>query len=233
MDFLTNRTLSRDRIVRIFFVRHGEILSNIDDRATGITDEGLTARGKDQVLRTARVLKDYKIDHLITSPLYRTVQTASLISNEIGLEPIQCDDLKEIDFGLITGLTSEDILRNDQGAYSQYIEWMTAPDQLKQRRPDFIGGETLEEIKTRIYRLTHFIVKKFMGKTVVAVSHGGFIKCLMHQYAGGTFDRSIPFWIDNASISVVDFIDSIPMIRLVNQTNESLASLSFVPHRIL
>lgn len=233
MDFLTNRTLRRDRIVRVFFVRHGEIQSNISDKVTGITDEGLTVHGKDQVLRSAKILKECKIDHILTSPLYRTVQTANLIGIEIDLQPVSCEDLKEIDFGLITGLTPDEILSQGRDSNSRYIEWMTSPDQTKQKRPDFFGGETFEEVKSRIQRFTHYVNETFLGKSVIAVSHGGYLKSLMHQYAGGTFDRSIPFWFENASISVVDFIDSRPMIRLVNYTTEPLASLSFVPHRIL
>jgi broad specificity phosphatase PhoE len=65
----------------IYWIRHGESLSNISDLNHNIIDPDLTTNGKKQCQELKKKIKldniDYKIDLVVVSPLTRTLETCS------------------------------------------------------------------------------------------------------------------------------------------------------------
>jgi uncharacterized phosphatase len=80
----------------LYLVRHGETDWNRQRRIQGSTDIPLNATGRDQAARTARLLGRRSWDAILTSPLSRAVETASIISGELGLgAPEVLEDIAE------------------------------------------------------------------------------------------------------------------------------------------
>src|SRR5205823_4890268 len=83
---------------------------NVGARLTGWGDPELDALGMAQARLVGRHLaRTCRPELLFSSPLRRALETARRIGLECGLEPIALDDLKEIHFGEIEGLTEVEL----------------------------------------------------------------------------------------------------------------------------
>ena len=65
-------------MTRVILIRHGQALSNLDGGQVWIPDAALTDRGKQQCQSLQQKLADIKPDHILVSPLLRTLQTCKL-----------------------------------------------------------------------------------------------------------------------------------------------------------
>jgi broad specificity phosphatase PhoE len=161
----------------------------------------------DQARELAAVLAAVPLAAVYTSPLTRAAVTAEAVAAEHTLVAIEIAALREIEFGELDGV-----------AFEEY------PTQLQAellRRPlsvRFPGGETYEELRERVCRALAEIVASHPGKTVVVVSHAGAIRAALASWLG-IADEAI-FRIDQrpASVNVVDWLEGVPLIRLVNGT---------------
>jgi broad specificity phosphatase PhoE len=71
-------------------------------------DVSLTANGKEQAVTTGRRLGvEFKFDRAFVSPFQRTMETAQLMIGQFpyAVEVIEDERLREIDFGVLDGLT--------------------------------------------------------------------------------------------------------------------------------
>lgn len=204
---------------RIVFVRHGRTDGNTNGEMADHSPKPLNTVGRAQIEKAAaRIARQFKPDILLSSPLPRAWQSAEIIAAGTGLKPIPQPLLAEFHFGKIAGLTLPEIKQIFPDHYNAYIQWVEAEDQPSLARPEYPQGETFAQITRRVWEFTNYLKSKYLGKVCVAVSHGGFIKCALQVYTGGPFDRSVPYWIDNASITVVDFYKNTATLRLVNDT---------------
>ncbi len=126
---------------RLLLVPHGQTPWNEAGRFQGHTDIGMNARGFEQARRLADSLQGEKIAAIVSSDLSRAVQTATPISNLLGL-PIRIDNrLRELRFGEWEGLTSQEIAVRDPVGWQRWDMGLAA---------DFPGGETLAELADRL-----------------------------------------------------------------------------------
>ena len=84
---------------RIYLIRHGETEHSAADRLSGASDIDLAAEGRRQASCLAQRLARQPIAALYSSPLRRTVETATLVGRPHGLTPILAAGLREIDYG--------------------------------------------------------------------------------------------------------------------------------------
>jgi broad specificity phosphatase PhoE len=91
----------------IYFVRHGESESNAKDISSGSgNDIPLTAKGRQQAKQAGIELKDKRIQLIVSSPMTRTVDTATIIAKELGYDPqkiVRNPLFKERDLGIYEG----------------------------------------------------------------------------------------------------------------------------------
>ncbi len=143
-----------------FIMRHGEAENNIRNIISSQWPEKekfhLTLKGKVAVQETAQQLKKKKIDFIIASDFTRTRETAELVASVLGVKVHFDPRLREI-----KGLDGE----NNQEV-EKYIS--TDNDRLTCRVP---GGETLPELRGRIYRVVVDLEKEYHGKNILIVSH--------------------------------------------------------------
>lgn len=80
----------------IYFVRHGETILNAEGVRQG-SEGGLTEKGKNQVLATAKRFpkETGRPEIIISSPFQRTKETAEIIAKELDMQIIYSDLLKE------------------------------------------------------------------------------------------------------------------------------------------
>lgn len=67
----------------IYFVRHGLSELNVAGKVAGHTDTPLVDEGRKQAKKAGKQAKELGIEHIIASPLSRTVETAKIIAKEI------------------------------------------------------------------------------------------------------------------------------------------------------
>jgi probable phosphoglycerate mutase len=150
--------------MRLILVRHGETLWNSERRIQGCrSNTELSTRGKQQVEKIALSLKNHKVASIFSSPLKRAMDTACVIAQAYGLEVRAMPGLKEIDAGELEGLTEKQL----KGRYSEFWEeWKRGNPSL--RLP---GGESLDELQRRAWRVIEQIIENYPDEVVVVVGH--------------------------------------------------------------
>jgi probable phosphoglycerate mutase len=156
----------------------------------------------------ARSLRHQPLSAVYTSPLARALETAEPIAAAHGLEPVQMRDLREIDRGEAGGLTFDEL-----------------PEEIREEllhRPTEVrlpGGETYGELRQRVCDSLDEIVARHPGETVAVVTHAGPIRAALATWLCAGPEGV--FRIDQrlSSVNVVDWIDGVPLVRLVNGTS--------------
>ena len=57
---------------KVYFVRHGQTIWNVEDKICGATDIALTDLGHEQAVKTGQIILDrgIKVDEILYSPLF-------------------------------------------------------------------------------------------------------------------------------------------------------------------
>ncbi|WP_170756197.1 histidine phosphatase family protein [Ruegeria lacuscaerulensis] len=152
----------------ILLLRHGETEWNFQKRRQGRQNSPLTKRGVAQAVASAKRLKHRLSSRhplkVISSPLGRAAQTASIVVEELGLTPETIEyesSLMECSFGQWEGLTENEIIRRFP------LEWdARCSDRWNYPVP---GGESYADVHNRVF--AWYSGKSFEG-AVIVVGHG-------------------------------------------------------------
>lgn len=184
-------------LTTVYLIRHGETDWNTNGRWQGHTDIPLNTRGFKQARLLARRLKRQGVHFnvIYSSDLTRAYQTAWEIGSAMN-EPVELlPALREIDLGLWSGMTRDDIKR-------QYPDEFARLERGEDVRRG--GGETLTDLRERVTQVIEAIVRQHHGETLAFVSHGGPVR-MMLRYVCEKFDMSrqpCPH-IGNTSINIL------------------------------
>jgi alpha-ribazole phosphatase len=197
-------------MARLLLVRHGETELNSGLRYWGSTDVALGAAGIEQAGRLRGRLAVERIDCAYSSSLKRAMATAETITSGHNLAVTGCDDLREIDFGQIEGLSYAEISQQFPQVARQWNE----------RDPSLVypGGESLVHLDERITRFISRLDRHNTSETVLIVAHSGVLRsmiCLLLELSSR--DR----WkirLDLASLSIVDTYPETAILSLLNDT---------------
>lgn len=159
--------------MKISLVRHGETDSNTKHRLMGQRiDESLNEKGIKQAEAMATNLAEQKYDFVFSSPQKRAVETAKLIVNNRNIPVVIKEELKERDFGSLSGKTWEEI-DLETGAKAGG----TAEKDFNQEydyRP--YGGESAADVKERFSKFIRELKENYMNKEVLIIAHGGILR---------------------------------------------------------
>jgi broad specificity phosphatase PhoE len=160
----------------IVLIRHGETDWNIEGRYQGQADPPLNSKGLHQAHRLAKELINSAIEVLYTSPLKRTRQTAEVISQQLGIMPIDEPRYMEIDQG-----DWQTRLRSDiENLYPDLFNaWQTDP--WKVTPP---GGEHLSEVQSRVYAALDESIQEYSNQKIGIVTHRIPIALIKVRYQG-------------------------------------------------
>jgi probable phosphoglycerate mutase len=194
---------------RIILIRHGETESSRERRFAGATNVDLTDFGREQARAIARRLKAVRIDALHVSPLARCLQTAEPITEVTGRKPTLMEDLRECHFGDWENLTITEVLESWQDDLQRWAaDEKVAPP----------GGECWYDLGIRVARWWEEATKRYEGRTVLAVTHGGPILTLARQVTKAPREAMDAFLVETGSISVIQVNNGRTRIRAWNDT---------------
>jgi broad specificity phosphatase PhoE len=200
------------RTIRLLLVRHGITAWNSDGRMQGHTDVPLSSQGVRQAELLACRLAGEHIDAVYSSDLLRAARTAELIASRHGLTVCFTTALREYGLGAWEGKTDIEIIEcGDEELLSAYRR-----DPVSHRPRD---GESLEAIWNRILGVRDEILASRSAGTVVLVGHGGSMKVILADALGCRGPALPRIWLDNASLSVVEYYGSRVVVRGINDTN--------------
>ncbi len=178
--------------MNLLMVRHGEILSNVKKIYAGRSGEGLTAKGLAQAREVAERLSRRDVHALYSSPIRRAVQTAQIIGEAIGLEPVTEYAFREMEMGPWEGMSEDDIARLYP---EEWRMWRDRPAELK-----LPGRETLDELLKRVLTGVQGIGRSMAGRTVVVVTHVAVIRVLLLRHEGKSLNLYKKIHVPNAGI---------------------------------
>ena len=193
---------------RLLLVRHAESDRAAHGRCYGRLEVDLSPEGRRQAGELAAALGELSLAAVYSSPLSRALDTARPIALAHGLEPAVDDDLREIDFGELEGLTYEEI---EAGRPEVFRAWMETPTSVR-----FPGGESFADLRARVLRAAGAIRERHAGEAAAIVAHGGVVRVVVAD-ALGLADSAV-FRLDQAycGLSVVDWVGGVPVVRVVN-----------------
>lgn len=161
-------------LTTVILVRHGRTHLTESKRISGRggANPGLSELGQLDAAAAANAVADIgfkgpfahlkPVTAIVASPIQRTVDTASAIAEKLHLPFETLDDIAEIGFGEWDGLTNEEAREKWPAEWQRWQgSWDYAPP----------NGETLQEFDSRVALGRKFIHEKFVGQTVVVVSH--------------------------------------------------------------
>jgi broad specificity phosphatase PhoE len=163
-------------ITRVFLVRHGATPLTADDRFAGSSDVPLGPEGRIQVERLADRLAAAPIAAIYSSPLRRTIATATIAGSRHGLTPVLADGVREIDHGRWEGLRRVDV---QQMYPDEYAAWESDPVNVA---PE--GGETGHQVLARALPVMNDIIQRHAGQSVLVVAHKATNRLLIAHWLG-------------------------------------------------
>jgi alpha-ribazole phosphatase len=184
--------------MKIFLVRHGITVWNMEHRYQGQSDTELSEEGEKQARKAAEYLKEQNLQAIYSSDLSRCLQTARIINEQVKLDLIVEPRFKEISFGIWEGLTIEEAGEK----YPDLVhDWYH--NTLDFQVPE---GENFAQVMARAGQALDEIILKNLSSAAV-VTHGGVIRALLFHL--GLIEKS-KFWRDLAvpgSITMLDMKD--------------------------
>ena len=174
---------------KIYFIRHGETVWNVENKICGATDSPLTEKGIEQAKEVAAKIKEKGIraDLILYSPLSRAKDTALIISETTGIPAKEEQRLFEQNFGKY-----ESTARDGK-------EFLEAKKQFLNR---YDGGESMLHLAQRIYNLLDDL--KAEDKTYILVAHNGIARVIHSYFYEMSNDDYAAFGIKNCEIAEYD-----------------------------
>lgn len=178
--------MGQEKILRVVLVRHGETEGNVRGIVQGQSDTPLTEKGIASTIRKAEKLSGFSFDAVYCSDLNRTVDTLKRMQGQMEKLPeaVYTRDLREIDFGDLTGRLKKDIM-------PIILEHKASPD-----RP-YPNGESGGAFITRVKGFFEMLRDRHVGGEILVVTHFGVLETVARQFSGPPSYESIDIGPDD------------------------------------
>ncbi len=156
--------------MKILLIRHGRQNSPLCNVNVPLSDEG-----RRQAELLGKRLKNEQVDAVWSSNLIRAVETADIINETLNVPREIREDLKEISFGDMEGLS-------DAVIADRFEDFLRGRAKMEKDMA-YPGGESAADVVSRVLP----IMKEIQGRdyeTVAVVTHGGVIRSLVAHYLG-------------------------------------------------
>jgi len=191
-----------------FLLRHGETEWNRERRIMGRRPVPLSEQGRAQLLSLAPHLANLGITRVWTSPLARARGTAELIAAEIGGLPVVDDEgLTEVHYADWEGKTFRDLVDDP-------VFHALRRDPLGTAFPG--GGETLLEVRERVFDAMARIAAASAGEPAIVVSHGDPLRLVLCGCLGLDVAQLRRIRVDNGALSAVELTGDFSEVKFVN-----------------
>jgi 2,3-bisphosphoglycerate-dependent phosphoglycerate mutase len=167
---------------KLVVMRHGESLWNKENKFTGFKDVPLTEKGEEEAIAGGEAMEEAKMiddegenifDGIFTSTLERAIYTAELALNIRRDRFTMHEDLRERDYGDLTGLNKAETAKK------------YGDDQVKIWRRSYDvpppGGESLKDVVNRVRAYFDRKIRPLLdeGKNVYIAAHGNTLRALL------------------------------------------------------
>jgi alpha-ribazole phosphatase len=201
-------------VTTLYLIRHGATEGNHEKRYKGSIDVPISQEGLEQVARAAEfILADLQggeLTAVYTSPLSRAVDTAEIIAEPFGIEPVVVENLKERHFGVWEGMTFGEIREKYPDEFNR---WAENP---LEHSP--VGGESSIVVSNRITPEVEAIISRHDGEAFAIVGHGGINRIIICNLLGIPLEHMFRIEQDNAAVNIIKFYDRYPAAKLINYT---------------
>jgi len=200
----------------LLLVRHGETPLSAEKRFSGRGDASLTDRGLEQARAVAARLSSYRdVAAVVSSPLRRAMQTASVVAAELGLDVVAEEGLMETDFGSWEGATFAEVRTRWP---KEMQAWLDDPAVAPP------GGESFVATFARVTAARERLLRSYDGDRVVVVSHVTPIKAIVREALGAPAQALYRMHLDPASLTTVDwYADGPAVVRGLNDVSHLAA----------
>jgi probable phosphoglycerate mutase len=203
--------------LRVYLVRHGQALSNLDPEPDLPKEQldHLTGLGQQQSEKAGAALRGHGISAVWTSPASRAQETATLMANALGASPPKIEArLRPLELG--------------RGADGAPLDWdARIADWEAGRDPSPPSGESLAQVGDRVADLVGSLAASSPAEaktgalagrpqSVVLVAHSEVIAAYLGRVRGTPPPKRWPPTIANGSITVVDVTALGPREILLN-----------------
>lgn len=196
-------------MIRLILVRHGHTDWNSERRYQGHTDTLLNETGRQQARAVAKRLQNEVIHAIYSSDLKRAWETATIIGQMIDLTPIAEARLRELNFGVIEGMTFDE-------AQACHPEMMAM--WLADRNQPPTDGETSDTLAERVHAVLDELRQNHEDETALFVSHGGVLVEIARMLLRMPSTARWYFKLETASISEFKLYDETPILTKWNDT---------------
>ena len=210
---------------KVYIVRHGESVWNLEQRLQGGQDPALSEAGYRQAARVAKVLEGLPVAAVYSSPLRRAAETARIIAGALRVPLHLHADLREIGMGAWEGMPFRDLLARDGEAYRA---WIAAPADCLPP-----GGEPMTAFADRVMAALGEVREKYPRNDAVVVTHGVVARVLVARTLGLDLNRIYRLRVKNCSVSCLTFGGDFPRVGLLNQVGHLKTRIGEDPHTLV
>jgi probable phosphoglycerate mutase len=192
----------------VVLIRHGRTSLTEGNRISGRggADPALSANGRTDAEAVARLLADFGVtgpyEHIkplqaiYSSPIRRTVETATAISARVGQSVVIEDGFAEISFGDWDGLRHDEAQARDQDLFESWRgSWTIAPP----------NGESLQVFDERVIASLQKCIAAHPGQTIGIVAHVMPIRGIIRKAIGAAKDAYWSIQVAPCSVSILRF----------------------------
>ena len=182
----------------IFLARHGQSISNIEERISGQTDPPLTLKGERQAQRLAEAMHGIRLTKVITSSLRRSIETARPTAESLGIPMCSVKAFNEMSFGMLDGQLRGGLNHEQQQLLDQW-----AKDKVEFRVPN---GECLMDVQQRVVPVLSRVLADMADGTLLIVGHrhtnlvilSALLRCDLHAIADSPIQSKYVYEIQYA-----------------------------------
>jgi 2,3-bisphosphoglycerate-dependent phosphoglycerate mutase len=154
----------------IVLLRHGQSTWNQLHLIQGQNDEAvLTEKGREQARLAAATFEEHRFDVIISSDLTRTLETAQIAGEELGLSIELAPELRERSYGVLEGRPASEMTVAESGISGyRVVDEDASP----------LEGETLRQLLQRAGNFMEQVRANRAGQRLLLVTHGGTIRAI-------------------------------------------------------
>lgn len=168
---------------KYYILRHGEAVSNVKEIISSWPEKfnnHLTKKGRAQIKKAAKELKNKNIDIIFASDLLRAKETAEIVGKELKIKSKFDKRLRELSFGIF-----------DNKPIVEFVNFFKNKKEKIKKAP--LKGESYNDVSKRVFKFLKEIDKKYKEKNILIVSH----QCPLFLLEGYVKDFSISETIVN------------------------------------
>lgn len=195
-----------------YFIRHGETVWNTEGRFCGHTDVPLSDVGRRQARLLAARLKPIPVKALYSSPLQRALETARLIGEVVGRDPVLDQRLIELNYGAWEGLTLEEIKRAGPAIFQT---WKHDPGNVAP--PE---GESGVQLVERVMPFLSDMARRHEYGNVLVVCHKTVCRLIACHLLGiplAEYRQAVQ--VDNAALNTFEVTNGVWRVVTMNDTS--------------